>query len=551
MGIAFEVSNMIARAAVAVLILASGNAQALEMDAWDLSIKTCGARQGDVWNVWSAGFVGEWVSFPVSGEYEFEVFAAGMPAKGIHPRMSLRIDLIPAGEADADTAEVKGHAFKARAEAGVRMVTVHFLNDYYDGTEDRNLLVAKISVRGLKEGQNPAKSAQPDWRKAADAGIEKHRKGDLVIKVAGMDGKPLKGAKVKVSMQRHAFPFGCTAANALVDGSMKAADLENYRRIFCEFFNCAVHENALKWHNTNAEGPKADFSAADAILDFMDGKGIGMRGHCIVWEQEGCIPAWARALPDDKLRKAVLDRIEEVIKRYGLRITEFDLDNEMIHVDYLARRLGEDFRVEMFKKAESVNPKVRMYVNDFNILTYADLDPYADHIEQLRRKGAAIGGIGCQGHFSGRTPPPILVRMGLDRLGRFGVPIKITEFDIENGDEVLHGLDTADFLRICFSHPAVEGILLWGFWEGSHWRPSAALYARDWREKPAGAAYRSLVLNEWRTEVEGTADDSGEFRTRAFFGTYTAAAEIGGLKAETGIEFTKAQSGKAVALALK
>ena len=32
-----------------------------------------------------------------------------------------------------------------------------------------------------------------------------------------------------------------------------------------------------------------------------------------------------------------------------------------------------------------------------------------------------------------------------------------------------------DMLRLYFSDPGIEGIILWGFWDQSHWRPNAAL----------------------------------------------------------------------------
>jgi endo-1,4-beta-xylanase len=36
-----------------------------------------------------------------------------------------------------------------------------------------------------------------------------------------------------------------------------------------------------------------------------------------------------------------------------------------------------------------------------------------------------------------------------------------------------------DYYRICFAHPAVAGILMWGFREGANWIPVSSLYWRD------------------------------------------------------------------------
>ena len=63
-------------------------------------------------------------------------------------------------------------------------------------------------------GIAPVAAAQ-DWRAAADARIEAHRKADLRVVVLGADGKPVEGADVAVRMMRHAFKFGTQVSAGL------------------------------------------------------------------------------------------------------------------------------------------------------------------------------------------------------------------------------------------------------------------------------------------------------------------------------------------------
>jgi hypothetical protein len=77
-----------------------------------------------------------------------------------------------------------------------------------------------------------------------------------------------------------------------------------------------------------------------------------------------------------------------------------------------------------------------------------------------------------------------------------------------------------DYYRICFAHPAVEGILMWGFWEGANWIRQSSLYRRDWTPTPAAGAYRDLVFKQWWTRWEGKIDVNGQCRTRDFYGKY-------------------------------
>jgi len=82
----------------------------------------------------------------------------------------------------------------------------------------------------------------------------------------------------------------------------------------------------------------------------------------------------------------------------------------------------------------------------------------------------------------------------------------------------------ADFLemfyRIAFSKPAVDGVLMWGFWAGSHWRGSnAAIVNLDWTLNEAGRRYQAL-LTGWSTNALGVSGPDGTFSFRGFHADY-------------------------------
>ena len=70
----------------------------------------------------------------------------------------------------------------------------------------------------------PGQEPDAPWRKAAAERIEKHRKGDLTVRVVDKDGKPVAGAKVHVQMQRHAYGFGTFLEYEVMLGSGPDAD---------------------------------------------------------------------------------------------------------------------------------------------------------------------------------------------------------------------------------------------------------------------------------------------------------------------------------------
>jgi GH35 family endo-1,4-beta-xylanase len=150
-----------------------------------------------------------------------------------------------------------------------------------------------------------------------------------------------------------------------------------------------------------------------------------------------------------------------------------------------------------------------------------------------------IGGIGVQGHLHGDSFDPVVLKSALDRLAQFKLPIRITEFNfpgqrskysgkrgarLTDEEERAKAKALVDYYRICFANPAVEGIMMWGFWEGANWIPVSSLYRRDWSPTPAAEAYRDLVFKQWWTTWRGRADAQGRCQVRAFFGKYRVTA---------------------------
>jgi endo-1,4-beta-xylanase len=370
-------------------------------------------------------------------------------------------------------------------------------------------------------------SAGPLSSSAIDARIAEIRMGDITVKTAP-------GADVKVQQVRHEFLFGTAITNQLAENDtnpISSADRKMFLKILSENFNYAVHENALKWYDCEKKQNVVDYKVADRIWEMCRDLNIPMRGHCIFWEKDKYIMPWLAKLNNDELRAAVGRRAVGVTKYFRGRINEFDLNNEMINGNFFRRRLGYGIVSEMAYMAKAGNPDAVLYVNDYGILVENgfNADPYIDQIEALLANGVPIDGIGCQGHFvsshkndsSGRAgTSPEHVQKTLDELAKFNLPIKITEclFAADDGNGMAEELRW--FFPVCFAHPSVEAILMWGFWEGSHWMPQMAMWKKDWSPTEQALAYRDLVFNKWWTQASGQANDDGLFTTSAFFGDY-------------------------------
>lgn len=250
---------------------------------------------------------------------------------------------------------------------------------------------------------------------------------------------------------------------------------------------------------------------------------------------------WLKALGDDELRGALERRGREVTSRYRGRILEYDLNNEMLHGNYYAKRLGDGIVADMFRWAKAGDPDARLYVNDYGVITGGGVGGYVRQIRGFLDAGIPVGGIGVQGHFGGSVDPGHVKRV-LDELARFKLPIKVTEYDANTKDERAKAEALENLYRVAFAHPAVDGVLMWGFWEGSHWKPDAAPWKRDFTPSAAAEKYRDLVFREWWTAEEATADARGRCEVRAFFGRHRVEAD--GKKVE--VDLPRAEGRKRV-----
>ncbi|HRZ99619.1 MAG TPA: endo-1,4-beta-xylanase [Candidatus Paceibacterota bacterium] len=361
-----------------------------------------------------------------------------------------------------------------------------------------------------------------------DTAIAKQRQGTLLIEAAP-------GAEVVVEQLRHEFWFGAALANQAFNGRMPAEERERYRAVFLSNFNSAVTENALKWHTMEPRRGSVDYSVVNAMLDWTDRHQIPLRGHNIYWGVPNFVQSWLKDLSDEELQEVLKNRGLDVGRRFAGRFAEYDLNNEMIHGNYYEQRLGKDITLRMAQWVRQGDPKAVLYLNDYDILTGVRLDDYIRHIRTLLDQGVPVGGIGVQGHLHGDAFDPQALSNALEKLSQFKLPIRITEFNmpgqrsryyqkrdaqLTEAEEKAKAQALVDYYRICFAHPSVEGILMWGFWEGANWIPVSSLYKRDWTPLPAALAYRDLVFREWWTRWRGRTDARGRCEVRAFFGCH-------------------------------
>ena len=378
----------------------------------------------------------------------------------------------------------------------------------------------RVSYKGME--------ANAPWRAKALAKIEKHRKGDLTVKVVDSNDKPKPNVAVDVNMTNHAFNFGTFVGHKLVDndGQKDAA----YHKSFNDNFNMAtlpIYWQDWGWNDKNSmeEGYRKS-------IKFAHETGIKWRAHPVIWPGEDYMPSRILAQKDKpkKQRDMVLSHVKDVMNFVAPHDPiAIDLVNEVRVNQYFKNNGNPDLVEEVFRLAHDIAPDVPLFVNDYAILNNGGLNEsaiqfYHDWIKDMQRKNVPLGGIGFQGHFGAGLTPPQRIMDILEGFAKYGLPLQITEFDVETYDEQAQAAYTRDILMAAFSQPALNAFIVWGWWEGDHWKKPAAMLREDWSEKPNFKAWRKAVYNDWWTREQGVTNSNGELSIRGFKGDYQISA---------------------------
>jgi GH35 family endo-1,4-beta-xylanase len=230
------------------------------------------------------------------------------------------------------------------------------------------------------------------------------------------------------------------------------------------------------------------------------------------------------------IRERTLASVKERLEFVKDRVIEWDVINHPIAwngADMLNKRPGlEQLDRDVFKLARSLT-HLPFCVNEDQVFRPGpQCDDTLAYIEALNKAGLTVYGLGNQAHFdSSYLPSPEHLLAVTDRFAEVVPHQCITEYDIvTTEDEELAADYTRDVLIAVFSHPAYTSFLLWGFWEGSHWKPAAASWNKDWSIRKRGEVLEEWIGRRWHTEVTLKTNAQGRVKWRGFPGWYEVQA---------------------------
>jgi endo-1,4-beta-xylanase len=305
-------------------------------------------------------------------------------------------------------------------------------------------------------------------------------------------------------------PALAAAQDKFLGGAYSGAQLPN----FAAYFNQVSPENAGKWGSVEAERDVMTFDGLDAAYQFAKDNGFPFKMHVMVWGNQQ--PAWIEALPPEEQLEEIREWFAAVSERYP-DLDTVEVVNEPLHDppntagsgggNYLAAlggagASGWDWVVTSFRLAREYFPASQLMLNDYSITnTPADVIRYKEIIALLQAEDL-IDAIGVQGHaFSTRVANEVTLA-SLDSLGEVGLPIYVTELDIDGPTDEVQLADYQRIFPLFWEHPSVFGVTLWGYRPG-HWRTTqgAFLALEEGTERPALVWLRDYLGSPASTPV--------------------------------------------------
>lgn len=297
---------------------------------------------------------------------------------------------------------------------------------------------------------------------------------------------------------------------------------------FDVYWNAVTPENGGKWGSV--EGTRGTYNWGDldaAYKEATDNNAI-FRLHTLIWGAQQ--PTWIYSLPAAEQLTAIKAWFAAVAARYP-KIDFIDVVNEPIntpptgfvtigstanptgsvspdgghYIDALGGTgtTGYDWIITSFQLARQYFPTAKLMLNEYSLVNSADRTQKYVTIINLLKARNLIDGIGIQGHaFSTRNVPTTTINANLATLAATGIPIYVTELDID-GNNTAGQLDDdvqlTEYQRVFplfWENPAVKGVTLWGYRPG-HWRTTQGAYLAnaDNTERKALVWLRTYVQN--------------------------------------------------------
>ncbi len=290
------------------------------------------------------------------------------------------------------------------------------------------------------------------------------------------------------------------------------ANLNGFNRTdFATYWNGVTAENSCKWGSVEGTRDVMSFANADKAYTYAKSNYMPFRYHALAWGSQ--YPSWITTLTPAEFQAEMEEYMSEIAARYTC-LDQIDVLNENMYLNSYNKKehaagtpyfraglggpgvTGYDWVIWLFQKARQYFPNSKLVMNDFELESNsAGLSEMLAVIKVLRDRNL-IDGIGTQAHYfniDGISKANLTT--ALNNMAKSGVPIYVTELDIKGKtvSEAGQLLSYQTVFPAYWEHPAVAGITLWGYVEGTTWAAGTGLINADGTERSALTWLKSYI----------------------------------------------------------
>lgn len=265
---------------------------------------------------------------------------------------------------------------------------------------------------------------------------------------------------------------------------------------FYNYWNQVTPENGGKWGSVEGTRGVMRWTDMDAAYNLAKKYGFLFKEHTLIWGAQQ--PSWIGGLDTASQRQEIEQWFSLLAARYK-DIDYIDVVNEPMHnapngmlpwgattpnVDYAkalggAGTTGWDWIITSFRLARKYFPHAKLLINEYSVINSTTETNKYFEIIKLLQADSLIDGIGEQAHaFTTKGTSTSTMKANLDKLGSTGLPIYLTEMDVDGLDDLTQLKEMQRIFPLFWKHPSVMGITMWGFRYGL-WRTSEGAYLVD------------------------------------------------------------------------
>ena len=303
---------------------------------------------------------------------------------------------------------------------------------------------------------------------------------------------------------------------------------------FAYYWNQVTPGNDGKWGSVELSQGVYTWTSLDTEYNYAVAKGFPFKEHNLIWGSQQ--PSFISSLDSAQQYQEIANWIQACGQRYP-HAAFCDVVNEPINTppngqngtaNYIkalggSGATGWDWVISAFQLARLYwSSNTKLLINEYNVLgSTTNNNTYIQIINLLKTRGL-IDGIGIQCHYfefqsyQGESNqyayPMFTLQSSLNNLAATGLPIYISEFDINEASDSIQLASYQKYFPFLWTNTAVKGVTLWGFEQGDMWQTNAYLINYDGTERPAMTWLRKYVDTVTITSVNIVQAQPNEYK---------------------------------------